>query len=437
MLVISATAVFVVMATGGLLLISLLNNELLDSASDLGEDAAEDIVALARTGELPRDLPRVGSEPPAIQVVRAGQVISQTPDDSGRRIFLKEPVPPGFERIFNRDRLPIDEDGPFRIVAIGTQTPEGPATVYVAVDVEDVAEAMVIARQIGVYGLIGLVLVLCGVLWVVIGRTLAPVAAIRARADAITASELHQRVPVSDGRDEISGLARTINDMLTRLEASARRQESFVADAAHELRSPIAGLQARLETTLGTPLDTEDEQHTRDLLRETVRMGRLVDHLLLLARSDAGTISTPPVPVDMDEVVRESLATIETVVPIKVDGVEPVQVQGQSSLLEHVVRNLLENAERYAEDSIEVSLRSDGSNAVLTVDDDGAGIPEDRRDDVINRFVRVDASRDRGTGGAGLGLAIVHEIVGVHGGELVILDSPLGGARVQVILPLP
>lgn len=434
---ISVTAVVIVVASGAILLISLLNAELLDTATDLGEDVAEDTVELALAGQLPKDLPRIGSEPPAVQVVRAGQVISQTPDELfPRRAFSSEQVPPGDTRYFTRNRLPIDEDGPFRVVAMGTKTPEGPATVYVAVDVEDAAEAIEVAKEMGGFGLVVLVLVLSVVLWFAIGRTLAPVAAIRARTEAITASELHQRVPEPDGHDEISDLARTINDMLARLEGSARRQEAFVADAAHELRSPIASLQARLQTMLLSTETTPNDRDTRDLLRETVRMGRLVDHLLLLARSDAGTMNAARRPVDLDEVVLESMATIETQVSINLAGVQPVQVKGQSDLLEHVVRNLLENAERYAEDSIEVSLQTEGDNAVLTVDDDGPGIPEDRRDDVIIRFVRVDASRDRGTGGTGLGLSIVHEIVGLHGGELLIGDSPLGGARLQVVLPL-
>ena len=267
--------------------------------------------------------------------------------------------------------------------------------------------------------------------------TLAPVAAIRERADAITGSELHQRVPEPVGRDEISDLARTINEMLDRLESSAKRQEAFVADAAHELRSPIASLQARLETELLSPRSATDDSMTRDLLRETIRMARLVDHLLLLARSDAGTISADKIPVDLEEVVRESVTSAgESPVPITTEQVEPVQVMGQPALLEHVVSNLLDNAGRFADSSISVSLKANGRHAILTVDDDGPGIPEHFREDVLNRFVRVDESRDRGTGGAGLGLAIVSEIVRVHSGEIVISDSPAGGARVRVLLPL-
>ena len=373
----------------------------------------------------------------AVQVVQDGEVISATTNAVGSRAFLMVEQEPGVERLADRETLPFDEDGPFRVIALGTETPTGDATVYVAVDVEDVAEVIAVAGEVGGIGLAALILVLAAVFWVVIGRTLAPVTAIRDRAEAITGSELHQRVPEPDRHDEISDLARTINAMLGRLEDSAKRQEAFVADAAHELRSPIASLQARLETELLSPRTSDDDRMTRDLLHETTRMGRLVDHLLLLARSDAGTISADKVPVDLEEIVRESVASVDsTAVPITTEDVEPVQVLGQPALLEHVVTNLLDNAGRYAETSIDVSLHANSRNAILTVDDDGPGIPEHLRDGVLERFVRVDESRERGTGGAGLGLAIVSEIVRVHEGEIEITDSPSGGARVRVLLPM-
>jgi signal transduction histidine kinase len=436
-LIISSVAVAVVVAIGGILLIAMVRGELIDTADDIGEDMAEDYAVTAQAGELPRTLERVGDEPPSAQVVQNGRIISQTSDSMGNRPYVDVELEPGTKQFLDREKLPIDEDGPFRLVALGTSTPSGPATIFVAVDVEDIDEALTVTRDLGSLGLIGIVLVLSGVLWVVIGRTLAPVAAIRERADAITGSELHRRVPEPVGGDEISDLARTINAMLGRLESSAKRQEAFVADAAHELRSPIASLQARLETELLSTRTAAGDVMTRDLLRETIRMGRLVEHLLLLARSDAGTISADKVPVDMDEVVRESVKSVgDAVVPITTDEVEPVQVMGQPALLEHVVSNLLDNAGRYADSSIHVSLHANDRHAILTVDDDGPGIPEDLRDDVFERFVRVDMSRERGTGGAGLGLAIVSEIVRVHEGEIEITDSPAGGARVRVLLPL-
>jgi signal transduction histidine kinase len=372
--------------------------------------------------------------------VRRGAVISGTPNALERKLFAMEELKPGVVQTSQRDSLPIDENGPFRIVGLGTKTPSGDATVYVAVDVEDIEEFVGLAAELGAVSLSVLVLTLAGVFWIVIGRTLKPVAAIQTRADAITGSELHQRVPEPVGRDEIADLARTINAMLGRLEDSAKRQEAFVGDAAHELRSPIASLQARLETALGTA-ESADQPVLHDLLRETTRMGRLVDHLLLLARSDAGTISPGRVPVDLDDIIRETVpspggSSGPTTITVDTSEVEPVQVLGQPALLEQVVSNLLDNARRFASSRIDVSLHANGRQAVLTVDDDGPGIPPEFRTEVLERFVRVDESRERGTGGAGLGLAIVSEIVHIHAGEIEVTDSPAGGARVRVLLPL-
>ena len=437
MLFISSAAVAIVMAVGGILLLSLLRAELIDTADDAGEDTADSVAELARAGTLPPVLAATEEVATAVQVVQAGEVISATSNAVGSRTFLRSELRPGIERVYDRRFLPFDEDGPFRVVAVGTETPTGDATVIVAVDVEDVHEVIAVASQMGTAGLAALIIILAGVFWVVIGRTLAPVSAIRDRAEAITGSGLHQRVPEPLRHDEIADLARTINAMLARLEDSAKRQEAFVADAAHELRSPIASLQARLETALLNSEADGDDVLTRDLLRETTRMGRLVDHLLLLARSDAGTISIEKMPVDLEEVVRDSVASVDTsAVPITANAVEPVQVLGQAALLEHVVTNLLDNAGRYAESSIDVSLHANSTKAILTVDDDGPGIPEHLRRSVLERWVRVDESRERGTGGAGLGLAIVSEIVHVHEGEIEITESPTGGARVQVLLPM-
>ncbi|MGI9084859.1 MAG: ATP-binding protein [Aeromicrobium sp.] len=437
MLLIATAATAAVLVVGGALLLVLLRAELIDTADDAGVDTAKSVARLAKEGTLPPELAATEEVATAVQVVQAGQVISATTNAIGAKAFLTVELKPGMQRLADRERLPFDEDGPFRVVALGTETPTGDATVYVAVDVEDVAEVVAVAGELGGIGLGVLLLTLSAVLWVVIGRTLAPVAAIQTRASAITGSELHRRVPEPVGRDEISDLARTINAMLGRLEASARRQESFVADAAHELRSPIASLQTRLETVLNGDVPV-DESVLGDLLNETIRMGRLVDHLLLLARSDAGTISAARVPVDLDDLIREAVTSSGSMsIPVTTTDVRPVQVLGQPALLEHVVTNLLENAERYAGSSIDVSLRANGQNAILTVDDDGPGIPQDQREDVLQRFVRVDESRERGTGGAGLGLAIVAEIVRIHDGEIEVDDSPSGGARVRVLLPLP
>ncbi len=434
-LLISSTAIVVVMAVAAVMMVLLLRSELMGAAQDLGEDTAHEVAEIARDGPLPEELPRAGEEAPAIQVVQAGRVISQSSGDRTQGLIAVPEQRPGTVRFHQREMLPIKEDGPFVVAALGIDTPTGPATILVAVEVEEVDEVIRIARNVLGVGFVALIIVTSGVLWFVIGRTLAPVAAIRERAESISGADLHRRVPEPPGDDEIADLARTINAMLGRLEASAERQEAFVADAAHELRTPIASLRARIETALHGA-DPADHALLRDQLVDTERMARLVDDLLLLSRSDSGALGDELLPVDLEDIITDVLLTFgETAVPITASRVDPVQVRGQAFLLELVVTNLLDNALRYARTSIEVTLRASGGQAVLTVDDDGPGIPVDRRAAVLERFVRIDESRQRGTGGAGLGLAIVSEIVRLHRGSVDVGESPAGGARLQVTIP--
>jgi signal transduction histidine kinase len=256
------------------------------------------------------------------------------------------------------------------------------------------------------------------------------------RAGQITGRRLDQRVPEPRTHDEIRRLARTINDMLARLEQSARRQERFVADAAHELRTPLATLRLRLETALDRPHPAADRELLPDLLGETLRLGSLVEELLLLARSDAGRLAPQVEPVDLDEVVTSVVAsTQDRKVTVREAEIQPVQVLGEPALLEQVVRNLVENAARHARNQVDVSLTVDAATAVITVDDDGPGIPGDARTEVFERFVRLDDARDRDQGGVGLGLAIVDEIVKLHSGSVQVTESPAAGARLRVRLP--
>jgi signal transduction histidine kinase len=363
-------------------------------------------------------------------------VISAT-ENAGRVFAGIPPQAPGSRDVVRVARLPIDEDGPFRVTALGTRTPRGDATVLVAIDVEDVDEAVSAMIRTGALGLTLFVVALSGVFWVVVGRTLSSVDAIRQRAEMITSQRLDQRVPEPAAHDEVHRLARTLNNMLARLERSAIRQERFVADAAHEMRTPLASLCARLEATSLSGYDGSDEELVPDLLHEAMRLTALVDHLLLLARSDAGMVRAGVRPVDLEDVVREVVSSVDRRgVTLRVVAMEPVQVAGQATLLEQVVRNLVENAVRHAVTAVDVAVVSVGSTAVVTVDDDGPGIPPRARRDVFRRFVRLDDSRDRSQGGVGLGLAIVAEIVRVHSGSVEVDDSPTGGARLCVRLPV-
>ena len=414
-----------------------IRSEMIDNADEVGEVRAEQVADLAQRGILPREIDRADDLEAAVQVVQRGMVLSSTSNASDPGFFELPMQRPGVDQVYGLDHLPIDDDGPFRVTALGARTPHGNVTVLVAVDVGNVDEVLAALANKGLIGLGVLMAIFALVLWLVVGRTMRSVEAIRRRAEMITAQRLNQRVPEPPTRDEIYRLARTLNDMLARLESSAKRQERFVADAAHELRTPLATLRTKLETALLRDHDEAGSQLLQELWAETVRLATLVDHLLLLARSDAGTLHASARPVDLDDVVGDVLSSTQTGrVALRARGVEPVQVTGDVALLEQVLRNLVENAVRHAARTVDVSLSSEGGNAVLTVDDDGPGIPESQRAEVFERFVRLDHSRDRKQGGVGLGLAIVAEIVRVHSGSVEVSESPAGGARLTVRLPI-
>ncbi|MET9880126.1 HAMP domain-containing sensor histidine kinase [Actinacidiphila glaucinigra] len=269
------------------------------------------------------------------------------------------------------------------------------------------------------------------VTWLGARNALRPVEAIRAEMEAITSStDLSRRVPVPPARDEVARLARATNETLTALQAAVERQRRFVADASHELRSPIAALRTELEVAAAHPALLDLDSAVDDV----TRLQALASDLLLLARFDAGE-ETPMEPVALDELAREKVALRPGAVPVTVEAPDTVTVRGDRQGLERVLDNLLDNARRHATGSVAVRVTRDAGWAVLEVTDDGPGIPEADRERVFDRFIRLDESRTRDAGGAGLGLAIVRDIVHRHGGYADAGSAPQGGALLRVRLP--
>jgi signal transduction histidine kinase len=434
----TALVVAIAVAVGGLLIMVSLESELLGAADDVGKERAQEIGTLAARGDLPTTLPEMEDPETPAEVVTGGRVVTTTADLAGQGGLGLPERRAGEIHVDEVSRLPVAVPGPYRVVAQGVATPTGTATVFVAVPIHDVEHAMGAATRIGGIGLSLLVGVLATVMWLAIGRALAPVNAIRTRADAISGQSLDLRVPTPVQNDEIGRLARTVNQMLGRLQLSAENQRRFVADAAHELRSPIASLRVQLETARDHDW-TGGQGRVSDMLHETARMEGLVDQLLLLARAGADDSWLRLSLVDLDDIVDSGVGWLGTDAAVTIDtsAVEPVQLSGDAALLEQVVRNLVQNAAGHAREIVRVSLSTRaGDVAVLTVDDDGPGVPPDRREDIFERFVRLDDSRDRVRGGVGLGLAIVSEIVHAHGGRVHVGDSPMGGARFVVELPV-
>lgn len=309
--------------------------------------------------------------------------------------------------------------------------------VVVAGDRDDVDESVSELTRL-LSWIIPLAVVLLGALvWLVVGRTLRPVERIRAEVEQIGLTELDRRVPQPTGRDEIARLAVTMNAMLDRLQSAADAQGRFVADASHELRTPLARMRTELEVDEHDPAGADTAATRRSQLQEIATLQRLVDDLLVLARSDAGA-SRPTAPVDLGDVVLDEVSrrsATRTGVAIDTADVGDARVDGVEGELRQVVANLLDNAVRHARTAVSVSLGRSAGSAVLVVVDDGPGIPPEHRADVFERFTRLDASRTAATGGTGLGLAIVRDLVDRHGGAVIVDDADGGGARFTIRLP--
>ncbi|MFB9762779.1 sensor histidine kinase [Nocardioides kongjuensis] len=272
--------------------------------------------------------------------------------------------------------------------------------------------------------------------WLVVGRALRPVERIRTEVERISGSSLERRVPVPAGKDEIGRLARTMNQMLGRLQAASDRQQQFVADASHELRSPVASLRQAAEVAQAHPGALPEGELAATVGEEALRMQVLVDQLLVLARAGEGAPGLQRTDVDVDDLVLlHTRRGVEPSAEIDTTGVGPGRVHGDAVALAQVVRNLLDNAVRHADRRVVVGVRQQPDGVVLTVEDDGPGVPVAERERVFERFRRLDDARSRDAGGSGLGLAIVREVVATHGGSVELDSSPLGGARFVVRLP--
>ena len=437
----AATAgVTVVLVAGGLLLGRVLEESLVRSAVEGSRLRARDLAALAAEGALPVPVPITSDDEALVQVVDgAGRVVSASANVTGEPDLRLPRARVGEETVVSVAQLPVGEHGRFEVVVLGVAAPRGPVTIYVAVSRAEIRETVLQAGAVALAGLPPIVAVLALLVWILVGRTLRPVEQIRRDVEALSVRHPEGRVSEPPRLDEIGRLARTMNAMLARLEDATSRQRRFVADAAHELRSPIASLRAQLETARASRRP-DWEAISADLLADTVRMGRLSEQLLTLARADAGALRIRSETVDLDDVVERVASGVagqagDRGVDLDVRGVRPAQVHGDATLLELVVRNLVDNAVRHARTRVAVASGMEGATAVLTVDDDGPGVPPDRRDEVFVRFVRLDSARDRDAGGAGLGLAIARDIALAHAGDLRLEASPEGGARAVLSLP--
>ncbi|MFD0273672.1 sensor histidine kinase [Kitasatospora sp. NPDC127111] len=321
-------------------------------------------------------------------------------------------------------------------------------TVVVLIDTQEAEQtAATVTWVLGVFLTPGASLFVTLTAWLVTGLALRPVESIRRGMARIGAGAFHERVPVPPSRDTVARLALTTNTTLDRLERALAEQRRLVADASHELRSPLAALRSTLEVPLAHPARADWPAVVAGALTDTERLQDLADDLLLLARTqEAATGGAAEGTVDLHDLITEQLAERGHTDPGLTFRFEPLEglaedtevvVPGREVLVGRILRNLLDNAARHADETVTVRLGAAGGWARLEVDDDGLGIPAGDRERVFDRFVRLDTARNRATGGAGLGLALVRTIATSLGGTATAERPPYGyGAHLVVRLPL-
>jgi signal transduction histidine kinase len=433
LLALGVAGVALALALGSVVLYSVLTFTVNRTVDDGAFATAGAVAAMVSENTVPNPLPVSGSQ--VVQVVNgSGAVVSASVSADRLTPLLRTAE---LARALAGERISIPGAraglaGTMRAIAVQAGGPQASRSIIVAVPVNDVEQSQRVLRVTLLFAYTPLVVIMALIAWRVIGSALKPVETLRSGAERISGSDQDERLAVPETADEIRALALTLNDMLDRLAASRGRQRAFVADAAHELRSPLTSMRTQLEVAqhLG-----EGGELTANLLADVARLSTLVEDLLLLARAGSDS-SHRPVRESVD--VRALLvATAERYagvrVPVSVAAGPAVYASANSDELRRVLANLVDNAVRHAGSQVVLSVRAEGGAAVMTVVDDGPGIPADERERVFERFARLDDARDRDAGGTGLGLAIVRELLRRSDGSISLQDNPSGPGLAAVV----
>jgi signal transduction histidine kinase len=421
-----ATAVLAIgLLLGTLLLARLFVAARVNAVDNSVRGEGQKIGQLLAAGDLPRILPApLGSAVQAQVVDRAGTVLAATSAASP----LLEIIPIEQTSVGSADHTYTTTSSSlggnrFRVDVRSASYKNSTVVILVAAPFSDVEDTLNALHRVILVVLPMVLLAAAAATWLSVGSALRPVDELRAEADAVVASggSAAPRLAVPVGAAELRRLGETLNRMLARVHGAGEQQRAFIADAAHELRSPLASVLTQLEVALSTPTSAEEwPVIAADVFADAERLRRIADDLLLLAKLDAGGSAGQGL-VDVTELVE-------------VQG-PPLEVQGDPQALGRLFDNLVTNAGKYAT-TVRTSAVREGSSVIVNIDDDGPGVPQEDRERVFERFVRLDSARSRDEGGTGLGLAIARAIARSHGGDVLLGDSPLGGLRATVRLPL-
>jgi signal transduction histidine kinase len=451
------------------LLIVTLGLALNRGLDDSARQTAQEVAALLDANRLPDPVP-IAAGTAVVQVVDAQGRIVAASAGADRLVPLLSPAEASSVARTSSGMMlngpPYGIPEVLRVVAVPGRHGE---TVIAAVSYSAVRDSLVTVAHSLLVGTPALLLLMTWVIWLITGSTLRPIAALRRGAEEVTATGVPWGLPVPEARDEVHSLAVTLNDMLSRLDAARQRQRQLVSDTAHELRSPIASIRTQLEVALDHPDSQEWEQTARDALADTLRLSRLAEDLLVLARleeqagqagaralaaaraaapaADRAAAPADPAPrppdagtVDLADLAVGTVAGYaQARVPVSADAPGPCPVTGDAEGLRRMLVNLIDNALRYARSHVTVAVSPGDGSALVTVTDDGPGIAPEDMERAFDRFTTLDDARARNSddaGGAGLGLAIVRATAIAHGGTAWLEDAG-PGLRAAVQLPFP
>jgi signal transduction histidine kinase len=435
----AAVVMTICLALAGGVLLLVLYRSLASTAQNAAAARAEQISTQLRT-DAPREVDPsllvTDSQIGAVQIVDAAGTVLAASTGAPRSPLATAVLTAGQARSVGRAEDPGGEFD-YWVSARATAVPGGPVTILVGADREPVESVVTrVAALLAVGCPIIIALVILGT-YRLVGAALRPVEAIRAQVASISSTDLAQRVPVPGTRDEVAYLALTMNAMLARLERGRAAQHRLVSDASHELRSPLSTITTALEMATGRPELLDNELIDESLLPEAHRMRQLIEDLLLLARADEDAMELRHDDVDIDDLLLAEASRLRGMESVHaVTHIEACRTVGDHAALARVIRNLVDNAVRYAASTVTMDCHPESGHVVIIIGDDGPGIPAEDRARVFERFVRLDPTRTRSSGASGLGLSIVEQIVRSHGGTVAVGDAASRGAVFTLTLPL-